>query len=132
MLRIMSGSQGYIRVGEEIPYTTRWIELTRRYARVVESVGFQRIDTGFEVRPIIQGEMADIEIVPRISEPGGDGRGSVIRLTEAATRMTVPLGQWVTIGASSQESNEAFREILATGRSSGQRTISMAVRVEAQ
>jgi type II secretory pathway component GspD/PulD (secretin) len=128
MLRIMSGSRGYIRVGEDIPYTTRWVNLTRRYGRVVENIYFQRVDTGFDVRPVIQGNQADIEIVPRISEAGGrGGEGRVIRFTEAATRMTVPLGQWVTISESDQKANEAVRAILSYGSNSRRHSQSMSL-----
>jgi len=129
MLRIMSGSRGYIRVGEEIPYTERWVVLARRYARVMEIVGFQRIDTGFEVRPVIQDGQADIEIVPRISQPGVDGSAGVIRFAEAATRIRVPLGQWTSIGGTGQQFNEAVRAILSSGSREGERAVSMSLLV---
>ena len=127
MLRIMSGSRGYIRVGEDIPYTTRWVDLAHRYGRVVETTYFQRVDTGFDVRPIIQGDHADIEITPRISEAGGRSSGGVIRFTEAATRISVPLGQWVTISGNDDKSNEAVRAILSYGSSSQRRSQSMSL-----
>lgn len=131
MLRIMSGSRGYIRVGEDIPYTARWVTLTHRYARVAESVSFQRVDTGFDVRPIIQGDQADIEIIPRISDAGSDRRRGVIRFTEAATRIRVPLGQWITISSTDQRSNEAFRAILSFGSGDQSRSSSMSLFVSA-
>ena len=127
MMRIMSGSRGYIRVGEDIPYTTRWVTLTHRYARVVESVDFQRVETGFDVRPIIHANQADIEIVPRISDARSGRSGGVILLTEAATRVTVPLDQWVTISSTDQKSNEAVRAILSYGKSDRHRSLTMSL-----
>ena len=132
MLRIMSGSRGYIRVGEDIPYTTRWVNLAHRYGRVVESTYFQRVDTGFDVRPIIRGDQADIEITPRISEAGSRRSGGVIRFTEATTRITVPLGQWVTISGHDQNSNEAVRAILSYGSRSQNRSSSMSLYVSSE
>jgi type II secretory pathway component GspD/PulD (secretin) len=132
MLRIMSGSRGYIRVGEDIPYTTRWINLARRYGRVVESTYFQRVDTGFDVRPIIQGNQVDIEIVPRISAAGRRSEGGIIRFAEAATRITVPLGQWTPIGDTGQATNEAVSAILSTAKRSQHQALTMSVLVEAQ
>ena len=131
MMRILSGSRGYIRVGEDIPYTTRWVTLTHRYARVVESVGFQRVETGFDVRPVIQGDHADIQITPRISEAGRRS-GGVIRFTEAATRISVPLGQWVTISSTDQEANEAIRAILSFGSSDRRRSLRMSLFVSSE
>jgi type II secretory pathway component GspD/PulD (secretin) len=125
----MSGSFAYIWVGKDIPFTERWVYLSQRYAHVVENVNFQRVETGFEVRPVITGNSVHIEIVPRISSLAEGGRG-VVRLTEASTTMTVVKGQWVTIAGTSEQSNEVIRDILSTGSSSAQSTLSLSLKVE--
>jgi hypothetical protein len=53
-----------------------------------------------------------------------------VRLTEASTTLTVPKGQWVTIGGTSTQSNEVFRDILAYGSSSTNSTLSLSLMVE--
>ena len=123
MVVVVSGSPAYILVGQDILYTERWLDLTRRYARVSETVTIQRIETGFEVMPTFLKDHADIEIIPRISGAGTERR--VIRFTEAATRLLAPYGQWVTIAGTSQQSNEVIREILARGR--GERTSGVSI-----
>jgi hypothetical protein len=80
----VSGSAAYIMVGQDILYTQRWVDLTRRYGGIMESVTIQRIETGFEVMPVILKDHVDVEITPRISH-GGAGAG-VIRFMEASTR----------------------------------------------
>jgi len=45
---VVSGSAAYYHGGQDIVYTERWVDLTRRYARFTESVTIQRIETGFE------------------------------------------------------------------------------------
>jgi type II secretory pathway component GspD/PulD (secretin) len=127
-ISVMSGSSAYLWVGRDIPYTERWVYLTRRYAHIVESVNFQRVETGFEVRPIVAGNNVQIEIVPRISS--FDKQEQVVRLTEAATTVAVPKGQWVTIGGTSEQSNEVFRDILSYGSSSTNSSLSMSLMVE--
>ncbi len=128
-ISVMSGSLAYIWVGRDIPFTEQWVNLSRRYARVVESVNFQRVETGFEVRPVITGNRVHIEIVPRISSIEEGGRG-VVRLTEASTTMNVLKGQWVTIGGVSEQSNEVIRDILSTGSSSTTSTLSLSLKVD--
>ena len=113
-INALSGSWAYIRVGQDIPYTARWSDLCRRYGRPVV---FQRIETGFDVKPVIRENMADVEIVPRISEMGSGGRPGGVRFAEASTQVQVPLGQWVTIGGSDQSANEVLRAILEAGSS---------------
>jgi type II secretory pathway component GspD/PulD (secretin) len=113
-LMVVSGSAGYIMVGQDILYTQRWIDLTRRFARVTESLAIQRIETGFEVMPTLLKDHADVEIIPRISHGAPGSR--VVRFTEASTRLVAPIGQWVTIGGASQQSNEVIRAVLEAGR----------------
>jgi type II secretory pathway component GspD/PulD (secretin) len=128
-ISVMSGSSAYLWVGREIPFTQRWVYLTHTYAHEVETVQFQRVETGFEVKPVVAGDRVHIEIVPRISSLEDRERG-VVRLTEASTKVTVLRGQWVTIGGTSAQSNEAIRDILSTGSSSSNSTLSLSLMVE--
>ena len=125
---VVSGSPAYILVGQDLLFTERWLELTRRYARVSETTSIQRIETGFEVMPTFLRDHADIEIIPRISGTGAT-RG-VIRFTEAATRLLAPYGQWVPIAGTSQQSNEVMWEILARGRGERAAAVSISLFVE--
>ena len=128
-INALSGSWAYIRVGQDIPYTARWSDLCRRYGRPVV---FQRIETGFDVKPVIRENMADVEIVPRISEMGSGGRPGGVRFAEASTHVQVPLGQWVTIGGSDQSANEVLRAILEAGSSRQSSALSIQLFVEAR
>ena len=127
-ITVVSGSGAYIMVGQDILYTERWVDLTRRYARVTESVTIQRIETGFEVMPVILKDHADVEIIPRISHGGANSR--VVRFTEASTRLVAPIGQWVTIGGASQQSNEVIRAVLEAGRGERSSVTSISLLVE--
>jgi type II secretory pathway component GspD/PulD (secretin) len=129
LISVMSGSFAYIWVGKDIPFTERWVYLSRRYAHVVEKVNFQRVETGFEVRPVITGNSVHVEIVPRISSLEEGDRG-VVRLTEASTTLTVPKGQWVSIAGASEQSSEVIRDILSTGSASANSTLSLSLKVE--
>ncbi len=127
-ISVMSGSSAYLWVGKEVPFTEQWVYFTHHYAHVVETVNFQRVETGFEVRPIVTGNNVQVEIVPRISS--FDKKERVVRFTEAATTLTVPKGQWVTIGGTSEQSNEVFRDILSYGSSATNSTLSLSLMVE--
>lgn len=127
-LMVVSGSAGYIMVGQDILYTQRWLDLTKRYAKITESFTIQRIETGFEVIPVILKDHADVEIIPRISHGGPDSR--VIRFTEANTRLVAPIGQWVNIGGASQQANEVVRAVLEAGRGEESSVTSISLMVE--
>jgi type II secretory pathway component GspD/PulD (secretin) len=113
-INVLSGSWAYIRVGQDVPISTYWVDLCRRYGRTVT---YRRIETGFDVRPVIRETLAEVEIVPRISEIGAGGRADAVRFIEAVTRTVVPLGQWIVIGGSEQSTSEVVRAILEAGGS---------------
>jgi type II secretory pathway component GspD/PulD (secretin) len=125
----LSGSWAYIRVGQDIPYTARWADLCRSYGR---TVAFQRIETGFDVKPVIRENLADVEIVPRISEMGSGGPHGAVRFAEASTQVQVPLAQWITIGGADQSANEVLRAILEAGSSRQSSALSIQLMVEAR
>lgn len=129
-LRVSSGSAAYILVGKDIPYRQRWGDLCRRYAGCLETVAFRRIETGMEVTPVLMGDRADIEIVPRIARQGSGRERDVIRFAEAAMRITVPLGQWVDLGGAEESRNEVMREILSLGRSAEGSSLAISLMVE--
>ncbi len=127
-INVLSGSWAYIRVGQDVPISTNWVDLCRRYGR---TVAYRRIETGFDVRPVIRETLADVEIVPRISAMGSDGRGEAVRFTEAATRTVVPLGQWIAIGGADQSASEVVRAILQAGASRQSSGVSIQLMIEA-
>jgi type II secretory pathway component GspD/PulD (secretin) len=126
---VLSGSPAYIMVGQDLLFTQRWLDFTRKYSRVSETITLQRIQTGMEVKPTFLTHYADLKIIPRVSEAGTQ-RG-VIRFTEAATRLSAPYGQWVEIGGAGRQSNEVMAEILAWGKGEGRSVTSISLLVEA-
>ncbi len=78
--------------------------------------------------PVILKDHADIEIIPRISHGGAGFR--VVRFTEASTRLVAPIGEWVTIGGASQQSNEVIRAVLEAGRGEKSSVTSISLLVE--
>jgi hypothetical protein len=131
-VNVISGSEAYILVGKEIPYREKWAALCRRYAGYVERVGIQRIETGMEVSPVIVGNHAKLTIIPRISHagPGGQTR-KTIRFARAATRLSVPLGQWVRVGGVDKGSNEVMSAILESGSQRRNSSLSISLMAEA-
>ena len=129
-ITVASGSSAYILTGQDIPYRQRWIYLSQQYAGWQDTVVFQKIETGLEVRPVLVGDQANIEITPRISYEDSDGSKGIIRFTKAATSLTVPLGQWVNIGGTADESNEVIKAILERGSGKKDSSTSISLLVE--
>ena len=130
-ITVTSGSSAYIIAGEDIPYRERWLYLSRRYAQLVDTVVFRRVETGMEVRPVVTGKVAHINITPRISYESTEGKEGTIHFTSAQTSVTVPLGQWVSIGGTSDKENEVLNALLECGRGERDSSLAIFMRVEA-
>ncbi len=128
-ISVTSGGTAYISVAKDIPFTQQWIDLTRRYARIAETVEFRRIETGFEVQPFMAGDLVRIKIVPVISS-FQDGERGVVRLVEASTEVAVVRGEWTTVAGGNEATREAIKAILSSGSSTAHSVYSIAVLVE--
>lgn len=128
-IRVASGSPAYISTGKEIPYTEKWLYLSRRYARLTETVVFQNVDTGFDVVPVVMGDKVSIDIIPRISNEMSDEGAGVIRFARASTSLMVPMNQWVTIGGSEETDNEVIAAILEAGTDSQNSKLTISLKV---
>lgn len=129
-IAVTSGSSAYIVAGEDIPYRERWIYLSRRYAQLVDTVVFRRVETGFDVCPVVAGNMVHIDITPRISYVSSEDKEGTIHFTSAQSRLSVPLGQWVSIGGTSGKENEVLNAILECGRGDRNSSLSISLLVE--
>jgi type II secretory pathway component GspD/PulD (secretin) len=128
-INVLSGSWAYIRVGQDVPYSAYWVDLCRRHGRTLV---YRRIETGFDVKSVVRETLAEVEVVPRISEMGSGGGSGIVHFSEAATRIHVPLGQWVTIAGSDQSTSEVVRAVLEAGSTRQSSALSIQLMVEAR
>jgi type II secretory pathway component HofQ len=126
---VRSGSTAYIRSGSDVPYPERWASLSHKHGHIRRPVTFKKVDTGYDVRPVLMGDNVQVEITPHISYISPRGLRQPIRFAEAATRLNVPLGKWVEIAGTTTSHQEINRQILGVGRSSGDGQLTMRLMV---
>jgi len=126
---VRSGSTAYISSGYDVPYPERWARLSHKHGHIQRAVSFKKVDTGYDVRPVLMGNNVQIEITPHISYLSPRGLRQPIRFAEAATRLNVPLDQWVEIAGTSASTQEINRQILGGGRASSDSQLSMRLMV---
>lgn len=97
-LAIISGSSGFIKMGERVPYAQWFYEysLGRRY--ITRNVVFQDVATGFFVTPNVRPAGIEISVAPGIYYFDGKNRNRII-FREMETSLFVKEGQTVVIGA---------------------------------
>jgi hypothetical protein len=98
-VQVLEGSSAFIATGETVPVTQRrWI--TRPDGRrVMESTAIRQAQTGFTVRPRVDGDIVTVEITAgreRFTDPGRlDGR---TRFDRVDTVVQGRLGEWIAVG----------------------------------
>jgi hypothetical protein len=130
-LRVRDGGQGFIMIGKSVPYVREMLVLAGRHAAGYgQSVDFQAINTGFWVRPVLDGDTASLDIRPHLegfqkSAAGPGGLPQSIDLQSLVTTVRVPLGRWVDLGGFLREADEVSRAVVTwrTGNSREEKTI---------
>jgi type II secretory pathway component HofQ len=131
-LAIVSGSDGFIKIGEVVPYTEWFYQYAygRRY--IASNVVFQEVTTGFFVSPTVRGKEVDLSIAPGIYYFDGKKRNKII-FREARTEVTMRDGQTMVIGSgnsSDQHNWDLLSHILGAVSSHQKEVFSFTVTVK--
>ena len=113
-ITVLEGERAFIRVGQSVPFTSQWMQLTQRYRVIQSATEYRDITTGFAVRPRLIGNQVELEITPRISQLNSSG---ITDFQQLSTVVRVVRGQWLDLGGTMQSRDEVSRVILS--RSSG-------------
>lgn len=126
-LNVLDGEQAFIRVGQSVPFTQEWINITSHYSQISRTMGWQDISTGFAVRPRTIGNQVELEITPRIAQQNNQG---FIDFEELSTMLRVSLGEWVDIGGTMQNHDDISRKILGFQNTSSEQRSSLVIKVD--
>lgn len=132
-VQVLEGGEAFIQAGVSIPVREREVRRTvvggRVVEQVVESTRYRDFVTGFYVRPRLAGERVIVEISPRRATPEREPTGR-IRVEGTTTTVTGRLGEWIEIGGSALQSEEARSSLLGAGASGSSDAVRFSIRVE--
>jgi type II secretory pathway component GspD/PulD (secretin) len=111
-LRVSDGGEGYIETGTAIPYFSG-------YDRVAPDaraggIEYKNITTGFYVHPRLRGEQVILSVSPFKQSPD-PRQGGNIRIQNARTTITGPLGEWLPIGGTTEQTQQSRSRIDTLG-----------------
>ncbi len=109
-INVLDGGEGFIRVGQSVPFTQEWVRYMQRYISVQRTTTYVDITTGFGVRARSVGNQVELEITPRIAQQNQQG---FIDFEELTTVVRVNKGEWFDLGGTMQQSDEVSRAILS-------------------
>lgn len=126
---VLDGSPAIIRVGRSVPFTSQLRYYSRRHPRFVESIEYQRVDTGFEVLPEVFGGNVRLKINPFMAFLDQDSPNQIV-FQEMASTVSIPLGAWYDLSDHMSTQNDLSREILGVGKQSVQDSNRVRIRVD--
>jgi hypothetical protein len=97
-VRALDGHRAFIAVGREQPFPYQEWDAGPGAARVRQGQAYWRTESGFTVTPRVLGERVTLEIETRSASPAAR---SAVETQAAGGRVEGRLGEWITIGDSS-------------------------------
>jgi hypothetical protein len=130
-ISVLDGSPASISVGRSVPFTSQLKLYSRRHPQYVESVSYQRVDTGFNVTPHLQGDVVEADIAPFMKFLDQDNPLQIV-FYEAKTRVRIPLGLWYDLSQHMAMQDDLSREILLTGSEANTDSGTVRIRIDPQ
>lgn len=130
-ISVLDGSPATISVGRAVPFTSQLRYFSRRHPRYLESVSYQRVDTGFHVTPYLLGDAVDAEIQPYMAFVEQDKPLQIV-FHELTTKVRIPVGSWYDLSRHMETQDDLSREILSVGSETGAESGEIRIRIDPQ
>lgn len=126
-VRVIEGSQAFIRTGSSVPVPERTIVRDRDGLRVIGSTYYRDVTSGFYILPRLARNKVILEISPLRETMKQEG---TIQFQMAATRVMGRLGEWIAIGENQRSLSEGKTEIVAENTRGNSERYGIFVKVE--
>ena len=103
-LQVLEGNRALVRGGQSVPVPQRQVIQGPWGTRVIDSVQYQEIGSGFYVLPRVNGDRVTLEISTQNDAlvPDGDDY-PVMRVQQASSTLSGRLGEWMEVGGLGQQ-----------------------------
>ena len=131
VIAVLDGATASINVGRAVPFTSQLRYYARRHPHYVETISYQRVDTGFVVTPYLHGDVVEAEVSPFMAYLDRD-KPSQIVFHEVTSRIRIPVGAWYDLSQHMQTHDDLSRVILSAGSESNDDYASVRIRIDPQ
>lgn len=104
-LRVIEGEWATISAGESVPLVNSTTTLSRYGTSTQRTVQYRDVQSGFEVRPRVNGEHVTLEVRP-FRARRAEGGGGLIEQQEIHTTVSGRVGEWLEIGGIDEQSQQ--------------------------
>lgn len=104
-VRVMDGSEAFIRIGRSLAVPFRRVEMRPGGVRASQGVVYVDIGQGFSALPRVSGDRVTIEISPQFDSLAGRGRD--VETQSLSTTVSGRLGEWIELGGGTSRTDES-------------------------
>lgn len=127
-VQVLEGNEATIRIGQSVPIRSQNVIQTPQGTQISQSVEYRDADTGFRVRPRVNGDRVTLEINSR-RDTLADPNSQTFDVQRVDTVVSGKLGEWMEIGGMDQNrvQNEGGTISRRTGSVSDDRKVFLKV-----
>jgi type II secretory pathway component GspD/PulD (secretin) len=100
-VQVLEGNEALIRVGQSVPVRSGSLTVAPLATQITQSVEYRDVDTGFRVRPRVNGNQVTLEISSR-RDTIADPNAQSFNVQRIDTVVSGRLGEWMEIGSVDQ------------------------------
>lgn len=130
-LQVLEGNRALVRGGQSVPVPQRQVIQGPWGTRVIDSVQYQEIGSGFYVLPRVNGDLVTLEISTQndaLVPDGGDY--PVMRVQQASSTLSGRLGEWMEVGGLGQQKDNDNSTLSTRGTSRIREQRNVLIKVE--
>lgn len=128
-LRVVDGEEASLTVGRDVAMTEAMAVTAGRHLGYAESITWQRVATGFQVRPVLLDGEALVDIVPWMQNlAAADPR--TIEFRELHSTLRLPLGVWTQVSTALFSDNRAGGDAVVYRSGTGHQTDNLWLMIE--
>ena len=128
-LQVLEGHRAFIHTGQSIPLGEHSVTTGAGGTTVQDTIRYRDVTSGFYVVPRVDGRRVILHLIPQRSEVSRENGGK-INVQQAETTISGPLGQWLTVGGTVQQSDRDATGITYRTRDPSEQRGSIQVKVE--
>ena len=118
MLRLSSGSKGYLRFSRLVPVTSHWLDFCHRFGfRYSWLTSYHTLETGLAVQPTVTGASVHLRLIPMLTFDADHD----LTFVDGATTLTLQPSIWTPVASGNRRVNNMYIA-LVTGDASRQQT----------
>lgn len=107
-IQVLEGGQAMVNVGQSVSVPQTQIVQSPWHTQIIESHQYRDVNSGFYVRPRLNGDRVTLEISTQNDAVEGNSYGGApaVRVQKVMTTVSGRLGEWLVLGGTVQQDDE--------------------------